>query len=68
MKGILLLFVEPYTVGTKDSVKYIFLDLTKVSVIINGLPSMLDNEGTEGKDMWKEASRFFVKEKIKLST
>ena len=29
MKGILLLFVEPYTAGTRDSEKYIFPDLKK---------------------------------------
>ena len=29
MKGILLLFVEPYAAGTRDSEKYIFPDLKK---------------------------------------
>ena len=32
MKGILLLFVEPYTAGTRDSEKYVFPDLKKISV------------------------------------
>ena len=32
LKGILLLFVEPYTAGHRDSEKYIYPDLTKVSV------------------------------------
>ena len=53
MKGILLLFVEPYNASTRDSEKYVFPDLTKVSVTVNGLPSMLYNEGIESKDMWK---------------
>jgi len=39
--------------------------VTKVSVTINGSPNMLYNNGIEGKDMWEEASRFFVKEKNK---
>ena len=34
MKGILLLFVEPYAAGTRDSEKYIFPDLKKISVTI----------------------------------
>ena len=41
MKGILLLFVEPYTAGTRDWEKYIFPDLKKISVTINGSPNML---------------------------
>ena len=50
LKGILLLFVEPYTAGDSDSEKYINPDLTKVSVTVNGI---------EGKDFWEEAYRFF---------
>jgi len=68
LKAILLLFMEPYDGGTRDSEKYVFPDLTKVSVTINGSPNMIYNNGIEGKDMWEEAHRFFVKEKIKPST
>ena len=45
LKAILLLFTEPYTAGTRDSEKFVFPDLTKVKVTINGSPSMLYNEG-----------------------
>ena len=55
MKGILLLFVEPYNASTRDSEKYILPDLTKVSVTINGSPNMLYNKGIDSKDMWEEA-------------
>lgn len=65
MKAILLLFVEPYTAGTRDSQKYIFPDIKKVSITINGSPSMLYNNGIKSRDMWAEASHFFVKEKCK---
>ena len=65
LKAVLLLFIEPYAGGARDSEKYIFPDLTKVKVTINGTPNMLYNEGIEGKDMWEEARRFFVKEKNK---
>ena len=41
MKGILLLFVEPYTAGTRDSEKYLFRNLNKIRVTINGSPNML---------------------------
>jgi len=65
MKGILLLFVELYTAGTRDSEKYVFPSLTKVSLAINGSLNMLYKDGIESKDMWEEASRFFVKDKSK---
>ena len=65
MKGLLLLFVEPYTAGTRDSEKYVFPDIKKVSVTINDSPNMLYNNGIEARDIWSEASRFFMKEKHK---
>ena len=65
LKGILLLFVEPYTPGARDSEKYFNPDLTKVSVAVNGSPNMLYKSGIEGKDIWAEASRFFVTTKNK---
>ena len=65
MKGILLLFEEPYLEGTRDSEKYIFPDLKKISVTINGLPNMLYNNGIESQDIWSEVSRFFMKEEHK---
>ena len=65
MKGILLLFVEPYVAGTRDLEKFIFPDLKKISVTINGSPNMLCNNGIESRDIWSEVSRFFMKEKYK---
>ena len=65
MKGILLLFVEPYAAGARDSEKYIFPDLKKISVTINGSPNMLYNNGIETRDIWSEVSRFFMKEEHK---
>ena len=65
MKGILLLFVEPYTAGARDSEKYSFPDLEKVHVTINGSPNMVYNNGIESEDAWRQASRFFMKEKHK---
>ena len=65
MKGILLLFMEPYTERTRDSEKYTFPNLNKVRVTINGSPNMLYNEGIESQDIWSEVSCFFMKEKYK---
>ena len=65
MKAILLLFTELYNGGARDSEKYVFPDLKKVKVTINGSPSMLYNEGIVSTDLWREARRFFVREKNK---
>jgi len=65
LKAILLLFTEPYNAGARDSEKYVFLDLKKVKVTINGSPSMLYNEGIVATDLWRESRRFFVREKNK---
>ena len=53
-KGILLLFMEPYIKGTQNSEKYIFPDIMKVTVIINGSP--------KSQNVWAEATHFFVTE------
>ena len=65
LKVILLLFIEPYTGGDRDSEKYFNPDITKVSVRVNGSPSRVYNNGIEGKDMWQEISRFFANQKGK---
>ena len=65
MKAILLLFVKPYAAGARDSEEYVFPDLKKALVTINGSPNMLYNNGIEGEDAWRQASRFFMKEKHK---
>ena len=65
LKAILLLFTEPYTAGARDSEKYVFPDLTKIQVTINGSPNMIYNEGLVAEDLWKEASRFFVRRENK---
>ena len=65
LKGILLLFMESYAAGARDSEKYIFPDIKKISVTINGSPNMIYSGGIESRDIWSEVSRFFMKEKEK---
>ena len=65
LKGILLLFMESYAPGARDSEKYIFPDIKKISVTINGSPNMIYNNGIESLDIWSEVSHFFMKEKEK---
>ena len=59
LKGILLLFIVPYTAGARNSEHYLNPDITKVSVTINSSPHRVYSEGLTGIDMWDEVSRFF---------
>ena len=59
LNGILLLFINPYTVGTRDSESYFNPDITKVKVTVNGVPNRVYNEGISGSDMWNELTRHF---------
>ena len=59
LKGILLLFISPYTAGTRDSESYFNPDITKVAVTVNGVPNRVYNEGISGSDMWEELTRHF---------
>ena len=51
LKGILLLFINPYTAGARDSESYFNPDITKVQVTVNGVPNRVYNEGISGADM-----------------
>ena len=59
LKGILLLFISPYTAGNRDSEYYFNPDIAKVKVTVNGVPNRVYNEGISGSDMWKELTRHF---------
>ena len=59
LKGILLLFIVPYTADARDSENYFNPDITNVEVTINGIPNRVYNNGIKGHDMWREASRLF---------
>ena len=59
LKGILMLFINPYTAGARDSENYFNPDITKVKVTVNGVPNRVYNEGISGADMWVELTRYF---------
>ena len=58
MKGILLLFIEPYTGRTRDSQKYIFPDLKKVSITINGLPTCFATKASKVRTSGARSAAF----------
>ena len=51
--------------GAGDSEKYIFPDLKKISVTINGSPDMRYSNGIKSLNIWSEVSRIFMKDKYK---
>ena len=59
LKGILLLFINTYTKGARDSESYFNPDITKVKVTVNGVPNRVYDEGISGTDMWNELTRYF---------
>ena len=59
LKGILLLFINPFTAGARDTEQYFNPDITNVTVTVNGVPNRVCNEGLNGSDMWQELTRHF---------
>ena len=59
LKGILLLFINPFVSGAKDTEQFFNPDITKVKVTVNGVPNRVYNEGISGSDMWQELTRYF---------
>ena len=59
LTGILLLFINPYAAGTRNTEHYFNPTITKVKVMVNGVPNRVYNEGLSGSDMWQELTRHF---------
>ena len=59
LKGILLLFINPFVSGAKDTEQFFNPDITNVKVTVNGVPNRVYNEGINGSDMWQELTRYF---------
>ena len=59
LKGILLLFINPFTAGARDTEQYFNPDITNMTVTVNGVPNRVCNEGLNGSDMWQELTRHF---------
>ena len=59
LKGILLLFINSFTLGTRDTEHFFNPDITEVKVTVNSVPNRVCNEGLNGSDMWQEITRHF---------
>lgn len=67
MKGLLLLFYEPYTAGARDSEKTFNPDITEVKVVVNGIPNKVYSQGMKTRDLWEEIFRRFGKENSSMN-
>ena len=67
MKGLLLLFYEPYLKGGRDSEKSFFPDITEVKVTVNGTPNKVFSQGMKARDMWEEVVRRFGKDNSSMT-
>ena len=68
LKGILLLFIEPYATAAQDLEKCINPDITKVGVTVNGSPNKVYNNGIEAKNLWQEISQYVQPKKVSSKT
>ena len=60
MSGLLLLFTENETAGTRDSEKFINPNMKSISVNIDGIPNKIYSKGMVPSDFWD----FFLNCKI----
>ena len=67
MKGLLLLFYEPYTAGARDSEKTFNPDITEVKVVVNGIPNKVYSQGMKTRDFYREIFRRFGKENSSMN-
>ena len=54
MKGLFLLFHEPYAAGARDSEMTFNPVITETKVIANGIPNKVYSQGMETRDIWEE--------------
>ena len=66
MTGILCLFTEAFTAGTRDSEKFVNPKVTSVNFNIDGVPNKLFSNGMLPSDFWQSLNnRFNTKDTLK---
>ena len=62
MTGILSLFTEAHTAGTRDSEKFVNPNIKSISVNIDGIPNRLFSKGMEPADAWESIKKCMGKD------
>ena len=59
IKGLLLLFSEPYAGGTRQPKKFFNPNITSLQVSVNGVFNKVYSQGMEERDMWDKVKSHF---------
>ena len=59
MTGVLFLFTETYTGGTRDSEKFVNPNITSITFDIHGVPNRLFSKSMTTTDFWESAKKRF---------
>ena len=59
MTGILFLFIEGYSAGSRNSEKFVNPDITSVTIDIDGVPNQLFSKGMIPSDFWESILKRF---------
>ena len=62
LKAAVMLFTK---IDSKDSEEFVYPNLKKVSISIEGNPNAVYSKGLEERDMYSEAVRFLVRQPVK---
>ena len=65
MTGILCLFTESHTGGTRDSEKFANPSITSINVNVDGMPNRLYSKGMVATDFWESVKKRFRREGVK---
>ena len=61
LKGLLLLFYQKYTAGTRKTEETFYPGVKDVKVTVNGVPNKIFSQGIKNSDFWDEMYRKFGK-------
>ena len=57
MTGILCLFTEAHTVGTRNSERFVNSDIKSISINVDGIPNRPFSKGTVPSDAWENIKK-----------
>lgn len=60
MKGILMLFEDPAAAFQRDTEAFYNPQISKVDIVIEGIPNQLYSQGLQSYQQWDEARKFFA--------
>jgi hypothetical protein len=62
IKGILLLFENPFTAGERNSETFPYVNITRVDITVEGIVNKIYSQGFQPYQHFQEAKKFFLSE------